>query len=320
LSLAALKEKTMNFLLQHPAFVKDFKALSQVTLNPARHTSANAQEHSIAVAKEALQIAQQNGCTEAECQLLEALGLLHDIGKISGSASASKSVDLLPCYEITDPRLIALVHSHDVNLPWWISSQKGEAPSDKAWRKLVAKVDLRLLCLFMVADRVDCPGGWRANKPLVWFLTEAKRRGLLSQELSLPEGHEEPIVEHCAGGVLRRQKSGSIELLVLKMRGNTYELPKGHIEPNETAQEAAARELFEETGLTVEVKELLGSVEYPLHDIIGNKQVQYFLCESNQDTPTAANLEPRWIQAHELDALPLISEALRSLLQKGFTQ
>jgi 8-oxo-dGTP pyrophosphatase MutT (NUDIX family) len=310
----------MTPLLQNPTFAKDFESLSQVTLNPSRHTSANAQEHSLAVAKEALQIALQNGCSEDECQRVEALGFLHDIGKLSGSANASKSVDLLPHYGITDPALIALVQSHDVNLPWWISSQKGEAPSDKAWRKLAAKVDMRLLCLFMVADRVDCPGGWRANKPLVWFLAEAKRRGFLSPELSLPERGEEPITERCAGGVLRREKNGVVELLVLKMRGNTYELPKGHIEPKESAEQAAAREFFEETGLTVQVKELIGAVEYPIYDIIGTKQVQYFLCESNQDTPTTANIEPRWIQFHEVEALPLISEALRPLLQKGFTQ
>ena len=176
----------MNSLLQHPAFAHDFDALSRVTLNPERHTSANAREHSLEVSREASRIATENLCAEEERQRLETLGLLHDIGKISGSANASKSVDLLPRYEITDPALVALVQSHDVNLPWWISAQKGEAPSDKAWRKLAAKVDMRLLCLFMVADRADCPGGWRANAPLVWFLAEAERRGLLSKALVLP--------------------------------------------------------------------------------------------------------------------------------------
>jgi 8-oxo-dGTP pyrophosphatase MutT (NUDIX family) len=307
----------MNALLKNHAFVTDFDALAQVTLNPARHTSANAKEHSIAVASEAASIAQQNNCSEAEGLLLESLGYLHDIGKISGSANAQKSVDLLPRYELTDPTLIALVQSHDVNLPWWISSEKGEAPSDKAWRKLSSKVDMRLLCLFMVADRVDCPGGWRANKPLVWFLSEAKRRGFLSLELVLPESNEEAPVERCAGGLLRREKDGAVELLVVKMRGDFYELPKGHIEPNESAQEAAAREFSEETGLQVTVKELLGAIEYPMRLTAGTKQVQYFLCEAIQDT-TEKNESLRWIQEPELNTLHLVSEALRPLLQKGF--
>jgi hypothetical protein len=31
----------------------------------------------------------------------------------------------------------------------------------------------------MVADRIDCPGGWKANEPLVWFVAEAKAKGYL---------------------------------------------------------------------------------------------------------------------------------------------
>ena len=69
---------------------------------------------------------------------------------------------------------------HDINLPWYISKTKGQEPTDKAWRKLIKKVDIRLLCIFMIADRVDCPGGWTENKALVWFLREAEQRGYLS--------------------------------------------------------------------------------------------------------------------------------------------
>jgi 8-oxo-dGTP pyrophosphatase MutT (NUDIX family) len=306
----------MNSLLQHPSFLSDFDALSQVTLNPARHTSANAKEHSLAVAQEAASIARENDCSEEEQRLLEALGYLHDIGKISGSANADKSLDLLPKYEITHPTLVSLVQHHDVNLPWWISSQKGQAPSDKAWRKLAGKVDMRLLCLFMVADRVDCPGGWRANRPLVWFLEEATRRGLVSN-LKLPERSQEEPIERCAGGILRRERDGDTELLVVKMRGDVYELPKGHIEPGESAQRAAEREFTEETGLQVIASKLLGEIEYPLADIVGKKQVQYFLCESKEDTNPSQDIELRWVNKDDLAALPLVSEALRPLLQKA---
>lgn len=37
----------------------------------------------------------------------------------------------------------------------------------------------------MVADRVDCPGGWRNNPPLVWFLDELRARGLVTERLEL---------------------------------------------------------------------------------------------------------------------------------------
>ena len=50
------------------------------------------------------------------------------------------------------------------------------------------KVDLHLLCLFMVADRADCPGGWRTNQALTWFLEEVRKRNLLTLELQLDDG------------------------------------------------------------------------------------------------------------------------------------
>jgi len=61
---------------------------------------------------------------------------------------------------------------------------------------MASKVDLRLLCIFMVADRVDCPGSWRFNRPLAWFLQEVRDRQLLNQELQLDDG---PPVGHAAG-------------------------------------------------------------------------------------------------------------------------
>ena len=77
-----------------------------------------------------------------------------------------------------------MVKYHDTNLPWYISMQKGQPPSRKAWAKLGRKVNMRLLCIFMVADRVDCPGGWQANDALVWFLEEATKRGFLPEPLT----------------------------------------------------------------------------------------------------------------------------------------
>jgi hypothetical protein len=51
----------------------------------------------------------------------------------------------------------------------------------------LAAVTLNPERLFMVADRVDCPGGWRANAALVWFLDEAGRRGLVGRALELDD-------------------------------------------------------------------------------------------------------------------------------------
>ena len=48
---------------------------------------------------------------------------------------------------------------------------------------MAGKVDIRLLCVFMVADRVDCPGGWKANDALMWFMSEVKEKGYLEEPI-----------------------------------------------------------------------------------------------------------------------------------------
>lgn len=172
-------------ILKHPLFAADFARLAGVTLNPERHTAANALEHAHMVAARAAELGRLNGVSGAEADVLIELAYVHDIGKAFGTARPAASVELLPRYDITEAQFIELVRYHDVNLPWWQSAQRGEPPTDKAWRKLQSRCNVRLLCLFMVADRADCPGGFRKNPALIWFLEEASRRGLLNPPLQL---------------------------------------------------------------------------------------------------------------------------------------
>ena len=46
---------------------------------------------------------------------------------------------------------------------------------------MAAKVYMRLLCIFMVADRIDFPGGWKSNDALMWFIWETKAKGYLEE-------------------------------------------------------------------------------------------------------------------------------------------
>ena len=50
-----------------------------------------------------------------------------------------------------------------------------------------------------------------------------------------------------AGGVVLNKKG---EVLLVSQHGTSWSLPKGHIEKNENALEAAKREIYEESGIT----------------------------------------------------------------------
>lgn len=71
------------------------------------------------------------------------------------------------------------------------------------------------------------------------------------------------IREFSAGGlVVRRMRGRDFLAVVLVKDGSVRALPKGHIEEGESALEAAAREVREETGLTATGGEKLGDVKY----------------------------------------------------------
>jgi 8-oxo-dGTP diphosphatase len=68
----------------------------------------------------------------------------------------------------------------------------------------------------------------------------------------------------CVGAVVA-DESGHI-LVVRRGRppsAGLWSLPGGRVDPGETFTEAARREVAEETGLTVEVHDLIGSVDIP---------------------------------------------------------
>lgn len=175
----------MENLINNQNFITDYQKMKDVTLNTQRHTAPNAYEHSEMVTKRAIALAQENKCSQSEIELLTNLARVHDIGKITGTANPSQSVEMLRNYGINNDDLIHLVKYHDINLSWYIASQKGQPPSHKAWIKMISKVNIKLLCLFMIADRVDCPGEWKNNDALMWFLAEAKTKKYIIDTITI---------------------------------------------------------------------------------------------------------------------------------------
>lgn len=89
-------------------------------------------------------------------------------------------------------------------------------------------------------------------------------------------------LEFSAGGVLYRTENGKVEVVLIATKDSTaFSLPKGNIEKKEKPEEAAVREVFEETGCMGKVIEPLEKIEYwYVRDKVKvHKFVYYYLME-----------------------------------------
>lgn len=102
-----------------------------------------------------------------------------------------------------------------------------------------------------------------------------------------------------AGGVVFRTRRGAGEFLLVTARRRPEEwvYPKGHIERGETPEQAALREVHEESGVRASIVELLEDVRIRAS---GEDQViRYFLMRAVRDGSPGEGRRSVWLPAEE---------------------
>ncbi|NHD16403.1 MULTISPECIES: NUDIX domain-containing protein [unclassified Actinopolyspora] len=115
-----------------------------------------------------------------------------------------------------------------------------------------------------------------------------------------------------AVAVVVRDESGRV-LLIERTDNGLWALPGGAQDLGETTREAAVREVAEETGLTVEVTDIVGIYSDPRHVIAyddGEVRQEFSIVFTARPMegrlrPSGESRRVHWIRSDELDALTM---------------
>lgn len=129
-----------------------------------------------------------------------------------------------------------------------------------------------------------------------------------------PSRHSLPVVdETSAGGLVVNAVDGVAYCAVIARRNRAgrleWCLPKGHLEAGETAEQAAVREVAEETGIVSQVVQHLATIDFWFagHDRRVHKVVHHYLLMAlggeltTENDPDHEAEDVAWV---EIDALP----------------
>ncbi|MDO5718717.1 MAG: NUDIX domain-containing protein [Tissierellia bacterium] len=127
--------------------------------------------------------------------------------------------------------------------------------------------------------------------------------------------------EISAGGVVIE---GDTVLTLRKYQGD-WVLPKGRLEANESSEEAAIREVYEESGIMGEIKKYIGYLKYNYIHGNGervNKTVHYYLMTSDNTVDATPQKEEGFMEAVFMDIDKVMSklkhEAEKTMVKKAF--
>jgi 8-oxo-dGTP diphosphatase len=125
----------------------------------------------------------------------------------------------------------------------------------------------------------------RVNRDIPWLPKPGERRLYITDEMPEPS--------RCATAFGFAFEGDRLLMTRLRDQRRNWDIPGGRIEPNETSEEAAIREVWEETKVKVEVLELIGTQEL---ELFGERPVNhtwpypmsvqlYFLCKVLKSEP-----------------------------------
>lgn len=143
--------------------------------------------------------------------------------------------------------------------------------------------------------------------------------------------YEKLPIQILGGAVVYAKEGGMIYLALVHDIFGHWTLSKGKVEAGENVEEGTIREIKEELGLDIKIKEVLGDNEYPATDPEKGKvrkHVSYFLAEtsfSNIKLGTSGGLDDaRWFKLQDIinlnfysDILPIVTKAINILLEGG---
>jgi len=128
--------------------------------------------------------------------------------------------------------------------------------------------------------------------------------------------------DFAVGGIVVRESGSGLEVLLIEDRWGMVAPPKGHMEPGETPEEAATREVYEETGIRVAVAGDVGEVKYRFFAQDGEvveKAVRYFLMTPVGGEPRPQEGETQrvmWVSARDLPGMRCYRDTL-AIVRRG---
>ncbi|MCS7134416.1 MAG: NUDIX domain-containing protein [Candidatus Pacearchaeota archaeon] len=133
--------------------------------------------------------------------------------------------------------------------------------------------------------------------------------------------------EKSCGAIVFRREGGETKFLLLYRAENenfraSWDFPRGNIEKNETEEQAARREIKEETGITnlkfYKFKDVLHFF-YRFQGELVKKQVVYLLAETNDERVTLSEEHQDYKWADFNEALNILThETSKKTLEKAY--